>query len=51
LDDHLIVYRSEIAGVERASTMGAMIYEASRRNVIVRRATAAVGGATFCDFE
>jgi hypothetical protein len=43
-------FRIEIAGVERASTMEAMISEARRRNVTVHRAIAAVGGATFCDF-
>lgn len=44
-------YRIEIAGVERASTMEAMIDEARKRNVAVHRAIAAVGGATYCDFE
>lgn len=43
-------FRIEIAGVERASTMEAMIDEARERNVTVHRAIAAVGGATFCDF-
>lgn len=43
-------FRIEIAGVERASTMEAMIDEAEKRNVTVHRAIAAVGGATFCDF-
>lgn len=42
-------YRIEIAGVERASTMEAMIDEANKRNVPVHRAIAAVGGATFLD--
>ncbi len=43
-------YRIEIAGVERASTMKAMIDEAGRRGVTVHRAIAAVGGSTYCDF-
>jgi hypothetical protein len=43
-------FRIEIAGVERASTMEAMIEAARKRNVIVHRVIAAVGGATFCDF-
>jgi hypothetical protein len=42
-------YRIEIAGVERASTMEAMIAEARKRDVIVHRAIAAVGGSTYCD--
>lgn len=44
-------YRIEIAGVERASTMKAMIDEAGRRGVTIHRAIAAVGGSTYCDFE
>ena len=44
-------YRIEIAGVERASTMAAMIDEARKRNVIVHRCIAAVGGSTYCDFQ
>jgi hypothetical protein len=44
-------YRIEIAGVERASTMEAMIGEAQKRGITVHRAIAAVGGSTFCDFE
>lgn len=43
-------YRIEIAGVERASTMEALIDEARRRDVVVHRAIAAVGGSTYCDF-
>jgi hypothetical protein len=43
-------YRIEIAGVERASTLEAMIDEARKRNVTVHRAIAAVGGSTYCDF-
>ena len=42
-------FRIEIAGVERASTMEAMIKEAEKRNVIIHRAIAAVGGSTYCD--
>ncbi|UCH21877.1 MAG: hypothetical protein JSU83_01005 [Deltaproteobacteria bacterium] len=44
-------YRIEIAGVERASTMEAMIDEARKRDVTIHRAIAAVGGSTYCDFE
>jgi hypothetical protein len=44
-------YRMEIAGVERASTMEAMIHEAHKRGVTIHRAIAAVGGSTYCDFE
>ena len=44
-------WRIEIAGVERASTMEAMIKEAKKRDVIVHRAVATVGGSTYCDFE
>jgi hypothetical protein len=44
-------YRIEIAGVERASTMEAMIQEAQKRDLIIHRAIAAVGGSTYCDFE
>jgi len=44
-------FRIEIAGVERASTMEAMIKEADRRSVTIHRAIAAVGGSTYCDFE
>ena len=44
-------YRIEIAGVERASTMAAMIDEAHKRNVIIHRCIATVGGSTYCDFE
>jgi len=43
-------YRIEIAGVERASTMEAMIAEARKRNLAVHRVIAAVGGSTYCDF-
>jgi hypothetical protein len=44
-------YRIEIAGVERASTMKAMIEEANKRGVTVHRAIAAVGGSTYCDWQ
>jgi len=44
-------YRIEIAGVEHASTMEAMIKEAHKRKITVHRAIAAVGGSTYCDFE
>ena len=44
-------YRIEIAGVERASTMEAMIEEAKKRQLIIHRVIAAVGGSTFCDFQ
>jgi hypothetical protein len=44
-------YRTEIAGVERASTMEAMIDETRKRNLAVHRVIAAVGGSTFCDFQ
>lgn len=43
-------YRIEIAGVERASTFEAMLSESQKRNIVVHRAIAAVGGATYCDF-
>ena len=44
-------YRMEIAGVERASTLEAMISEADKRGVLVHRVIAAVGGSTYCDFQ
>jgi hypothetical protein len=44
-------YRIEIAGVERASTMAAMVDEAQKRGVVVHRVIAAVGGSTYCDFQ
>jgi hypothetical protein len=43
-------YRIEIAGVERASTMAALIDEARKRNITIHRVIAAVGGSTYCDF-
>jgi hypothetical protein len=42
-------YRIEIAGVERASTMEAMIDEAKKRQVPVHRVIASVGGSTYLD--
>jgi hypothetical protein len=42
-------FRIEIAGVERATTMESMIKEADRRNIVIHRAIAAVGGSTYCD--
>jgi len=42
-------YRIEIAGVERPSTMAAMIDEASKRGVTVHRAIVSVGGSTYLD--
>jgi hypothetical protein len=44
-------FRIEIAGVERASTMAAMIDESRKRNVTIHRCIAAVGGSTYCDFQ
>lgn len=44
-------YRLEIAGVERASTMEAMIDEANKRNITIHRIVATVGGSTYCDFQ
>lgn len=44
-------FRIEIAGVERASTMEAMIVEANKRQLTIHRAIAAVGGSTYCDFQ
>lgn len=44
-------YRIEIAGVERASTMEAMVDEGRKRKVVVHRCIAAVGGSTYCDFK
>jgi hypothetical protein len=44
-------YRIEIAGVERASTLEALIDESRKRNLTVHRAIAAVGGSTYCDFQ
>ena len=43
-------WRIEIAGVEHSSTMEAMIDEAKKRNLVIHRAVATVGGSTYCDF-
>jgi hypothetical protein len=42
-------YRIEIAGVERPSTMKALMDEAKQRDLPIHRAIATVGGATYCD--
>ena len=42
-------FRIEIAGIERASTLEAMIEESGKRGVPVHRVIATVGGSTFCD--
>jgi len=44
-------YRIEISGVERPSTMEAMIDEAKKRGLTIHRAITAVGGSTYCDFQ
>ena len=44
-------WRIEISGVERASTMEAMIDEARKRNVAIHKAVITVGGSTTCDIE
>ena len=44
-------YRMEIAGVERASTMGALIDEMKKREITIHRVIATVGGSTYCDFQ
>lgn len=44
-------YRIEIAGVERATTLEAMIAEARKRNLTIHRAIGTVGGSTYCDFQ
>jgi hypothetical protein len=44
-------YRIEIAGVERVSSMEALIDEAKKRNIVIHRIIATVGGSTYCDFE
>lgn len=43
-------WRIEVAGVERASTMKALIDESRKRDVNVHRIVATVGGSTYCDF-
>jgi len=42
-------WRVEISGVERASTMQAMVDEARKRGIPVHRAIATVGGSSFLD--
>ena len=44
-------WRVEISGVERPSTMEAMIDEARKMNITIHRIVATVGGSTYCDFE
>jgi len=44
-------WRVEISGVERASTMEALIDEAGKRKLPIHRVIATVGGSTFLDFE
>jgi hypothetical protein len=44
-------YRIEIAGIERASTMEALIDEMKLRKVPIHRVIAAVGGSTYLDYE
>jgi hypothetical protein len=44
-------WRIEISGVERASTMEAMIKEANKRDVIIHRAIITVQGSTLSDFS
>ncbi len=44
-------WRIEIAGVERPSTMEALIDEARKRDIAIHRVIATVGGATYCTFE
>jgi hypothetical protein len=44
-------WRIEIAGVERPSTMEALIDEARKRNITIHRVIATVGGSTYCTFE
>jgi hypothetical protein len=44
-------FRIEIAGVERPSTMEAMIDEAKKRHIPIHRVIASVGGATYLDSQ
>lgn len=44
-------YRIEIAGVERYSTMVAMVDEAKKRNLRIHRAICTVGGSTYCSLQ
>ena len=44
-------WRIEIAGVERPSTMEALIDEARKRDITIHRVIATVGGSTYCTSE
>ena len=44
-------YRIEVSGVERASTLEAMIDETRKKLVPIHRIIATVTGSTFCEFE
>jgi hypothetical protein len=44
-------FRIEIAGVERASTLEAMVEEARKKKIIIHRAIATVGGSTLLGFS
>jgi len=44
-------FRIEIAGVERASTLEAMVEEAREKKIIIHRAIATVGGSTLLGFS
>jgi hypothetical protein len=44
-------FRIEIAGVERASTLEAMVEEARKKKIIIHRASATVGGSTLLGFS
>jgi hypothetical protein len=44
-------WRIEISGIERPSTMEALIDEAHKRNVPIHRAIITVSGSSLCDFE
>jgi len=44
-------FRIEIAGVERASTLEALVEEARKKKIIIHRAIATVGGSTLLGFS
>jgi hypothetical protein len=44
-------YRIEIAGVERASTLRSLIEESKKRQLVVHRIIASVGGSTFLSYQ
>ena len=44
-------FRIEIAGVERASTLEAMVEEARKKKIIIHRVIATVGGSTLLGFS